>query len=29
MGFLACNGYPLVDAGSASQVTLPDKYPDG
>lgn len=29
MGLLACNGYPLVDAGSASQVTLLDEYPDG
>lgn len=29
MGFLACNGYPLVDAGSASQVTLLDEYPGG
>lgn len=28
MGFLACNIYPLVDAGSASQVTLVDEYPD-
>lgn len=29
MEFLACNGCPLVDAGSASQVMLVDEYPDG
>lgn len=29
MRFLACNGYPLVDAGSASQVMLVDEYPEG
>lgn len=28
MGLLACNAYPLVDAGSASQVTLLDEYPE-
>lgn len=28
MEFLACNGYPLVDAGSASQVTLLDEFPE-
>lgn len=29
MGFLACNGYPLVDAGSASQAMRLDEYPEG